>query len=161
MSEKQKSQRGFVAVTLITILAIAAVLVVYATLLGTFTGEEVVYGAGLDGQVMYSRGNLSAASNWTNTIEVPSGGAWYALLNITSTDGYIGNVNVTFQLQFQQNSTDVGSATVASIKVNGTASERIYVTTDGSGPAANRNWQTDCTAGYSYCVKATVVTDES
>lgn len=161
MSERQKAQKGFVAVTLITILAIGLVLIVYATLLGVFTGQEVVYGAGLDGEVLYSRGNQQAASNWTDTLEVPSGGDWYALLNITSTDGYIGNVNVTFQLQFQQNSTNVGSPTVASIKVNGTAGERIYVNSDGSGPTGNRNWMSDCTAGYSYHIKATVVTDES
>lgn len=156
MQAKKKSQKGFVAVTLITLLAIAMVIVVYATLLGTFTGGEVVYGENLNGEVLYSRGNLTAASNWTDTIEVPNGNAWYGLLNITSTDGYIGNVNVTFQLQFSQNSTDVGTPTIAQIKLNGTIAERVYVTSDGSGPAGNRNWQTDCTPAYSYKIVATV-----
>lgn len=155
MSAKQKSQRGFVAVTLITLLAIAMVIVVYATLLGTFTGGEVVYGENLTGQVLYSLGNLTAASNWTNTISVTSGSAWYACLNITSTNGYVGGINATFQLQFYQNSTNVGSTTVATITLNGTVGERIYVSSNGV-ITNNRDWQSDCTAGYSYKVKATV-----
>ena len=160
MNEKLKSQRGFVAVTLITLLAIALVLVVYATLLGTFTGKEVVYGATLDGEVLYSTTNQEGAGNWTDKLNITTGTAWYALLNITSTSGYVGQVNATFQLQEKQDGiyTDTGSTTVATITLNGTAGERVYVTNDGSGPTGNRDWQPICTAGHSYRVEATVET---
>jgi len=155
MTERKGSQKGFVAVTLITILAIALVLIVYATFLGTFTGGEVVYGENLDGQVLYSKGNLTDTGNWTNSFAVASGSAWYACLNITSTDGYIGEVTVTFRLQFYQNSTNVGLATVATITLNGTVGERVYVSPTGV-ITNNRNWQSSCTAGYSYKVQAQV-----
>lgn len=157
MDEKHKSQKGFVAVTVITVLAIALVLMVYATFLGTFTGGEVVYDEGLTAEVLYATNNQTGAGNWSATLNVTSAGPWYALLNITSTNGYIGEVNVTFQLQRKvgSNWNDEGTPTYAVLNLNGTAGERVYVSSDGT-ITTNRNWQGDCASGNSYRVKATV-----
>jgi len=155
---KSKAQREFVVVTLIALISIAVIIAVYATLLGTFTGQEVVYGTeNFNGEVLYSKGNLTAAGNWTTTFNVTTGSAWYATLNITNA-AYIGEVNVTFQLQEKNGAwADVGSTTTATIELNGTVGERVYVSSNGL-ISTNRNWQTDCTAGKSYRVKATVET---
>jgi len=155
---KSKAQREFVVVTLIALISIALIIAVYATLLGTFTGEEVLYGTGLTGEVLYSIGNQTAAGNWTNTMNITDGTAWYACLNITSTNGYIGQVNVTFQLQQKNGSwADQGSATYAVLNLNGTVGERVYVSSSGV-ITSNRDWQPICTAGYAFHVKATVET---
>jgi hypothetical protein len=156
---KSKAQREFVVVTLIAVISIALIIAVYATLLGTFTGQEVVFGTeSFAGEVLYSRGNLTDPSNWTDTLAVPSGGAWYATLNITNA-AYSGEVNVTFQLQEKNGASwgDTGTTTTATIELNGTVGERVYVSSNGQ-ISINRNWQTDCTAGKSYRVEAAVET---
>jgi len=155
---RSKSQREFVVVTLITLISMALIIAVYATLLGTFTGKEVVYGTeSFAGEVLYSRGNLTDPSNWTDTLAVPSGGAWYACLNIT-TAAYDGEVNVTFQLQEKNGAwADKGIATNAIIELNATVGEGVYVSSNGL-ISTNRNWQSDCTPGKSYHVIATVDT---
>jgi len=155
---KSKAQREFVVVTLIALISIALIIAVYATLLGTFTGQEVVFGTeSFAGEVLYSRGNLTDPSNWTDTLAVPSGGAWYATLNITNA-AYSGEVNVTFQLQEKNGAwADIGSTTNAIIELNGTVGEGVYVSSNGL-ISTNRNWLSDCTDGKSYRVIATVET---
>ena len=157
---RSKSQREFVIVTLIALISIALIIAVYATLLGTFTGQEVVYGTeDFNGEVLYSKGNLTAAGNWTNTFNVTTGSAWYATLNITNA-AYDGSVTVTFQLQEKQDGsyTDVASPiTTSSIVLNATVGERVYASSNGL-ITTNYDWQPDCTAGKSYRVIATVNT---
>jgi hypothetical protein len=153
MGEKQKSQRGFVAVTLITVLAIATVLIVYAAILGTIPGGEVTVG-GVGGSISYSSDN----STWASTLSVSGTSTpWYAKLTTTS-GGYIGPVTISWQLTQKQTNgtyTNLGSTTSTSYTLNG-AAQTIYVTSTGIN-LNNRDWSQ--TAGYttgSYKVVATV-----
>jgi len=154
VSSRQKSQRGFVAVTLITLLAIALVLVVYATLLGTFTGGEVVKGS-VQGNVWYSETN---SAPWNATLNGVSG-SWYAKFNTTGT-GYAGNVTAYWQLQKKTDGSwsDVSNAnvTTTSFTLTGNAGDTIYATSLG-GITGNHDWSTEATTSASYRIKVTIV----
>jgi hypothetical protein len=159
VSTKQKSQRGFVAVTLITLLAIALVLVVYAAILGTRYGGEVTVG-GVTGPVRY---NTATSGTWTDTLSVtPAGSSWYAVWNTTGGE-YEGPVSISWQLQKKGSQSDwsdatpVGSAQTTSIVLT-SASQGIFVTSDGLDYSANFDWGQ---SGYgntaaSYRVVATI-----
>jgi hypothetical protein len=157
VSAKQKSQRGFVAVTLITILAIALVIIAYATILGTFKGGYVTV-ATEHAQMWYSETNSSSVT-WTSTLSnVANGSQWYSRLNITATGGYKGLVNVNWALYFS-NDTAVSSATAttSNFNVTGTLGQIIYASSTGN-IAGNKNWGAYTTVAASYYVKAVVST---
>jgi hypothetical protein len=152
VTERKKSQKGFVAVTLITVLAIATVLIVYAALLGTIPGGEVTVG-GVGGSIYYSSDN----STWASALNISASTHWYARL--TTTGGhYIGPVTISWQLQHKQangNYTNLGSAIPTTYTLDGTA-QTIYAT--GTGVNYN-NFDWSSTTGYttgSYRVVATV-----
>jgi len=146
VNERKKSQKGFVAVTLITVLAIALVLVVYATLLATFQGGEVVVGT-VAGNVYYSTTNSTTASDWTPTLNVSgTNDPWYAKVNFTS--AYTGNVQITWQLEKKNGNwanatqgTDANVTTVitTSFTLNGTSGQTAYASTSGL-IGTNQNW---------------------
>jgi hypothetical protein len=149
MSERQKSQKGFVAVTLITLLAIATVIVVYAALLGTFTGQNVTVVA-VKGTVEYSQDN---SSGWaTSLIDVPINGSWYARFT-TDPGGYTGNVIITWDLY---NTTLVYTVTTTSFYLDGTA-QNIYASSNGL-QSTNYNWDLKTTAAGNYYIKVTIQT---
>jgi hypothetical protein len=154
VSARQKSQKGFVAVTLMTLLAIAMVLVVYASILGTFTGGDVGV-VSLDGTPKYCKTNSTTPSEWktelTGTDNVPAGDPWYALFNTTS-GGYEGNVKITWGLY---NSTDsVHNVTTDSFTLDGTV-QTIYASGNGL-QAENYNWGQNTTVAETYYIKVTV-----
>jgi hypothetical protein len=157
VSAKQKSQRGFVAVTLITILAIALVIVAYATILGTFQGGNVTV-VTLHAEMWYSVTNSSSAS-WTSTLsDVGNGSQWYSRLNITAAGGYTGLVNVNWALYFGNNTAVSGAtATTSNFDSTGTLGQTIYASSTGN-IAGNKNWGAYSTVATSYYVKATVST---
>jgi xanthosine utilization system XapX-like protein len=143
VSERKKSQTGFVAVTLITLLAIAMVLVVYsAILLGTPTGKEVTVG-GVTGTIYYS---TTQSGPWTQeTLSVnPAGSAWYAAL-ITPGGQYVGPVSISWQLYKKGTASDwsdenpAGSAQSTSIVLT-SGSQTIFVEPYGNDSASNFNW---------------------
>jgi len=157
VSAKQKSQRGFVAVTLITLLAIALVIVAYATILGTFTGGPVTV-VTVKAEIWYSEQNLTSAS-WTGTLpNVANGSQWYSRLNITQAGGYTGLVNVTWQLHYG-NDTPVSGATITTgnFNLNGTVGQIIYASSDGYIDV-NKNWGAYTSAAETYYVKAQIET---
>jgi hypothetical protein len=151
VSERKKSQKGFVAVTLITVLAIALVLVVYAALLGSIPGGEVTVG-GVTGNVYYSNGN----GTWADTLKVSGiGVSWYARFN-TPGNQYTGPVSISWQLQQKQTNgtyTNLGDPTATSISLT-TASQTIYASSDGSGPG--HDWSQTATTPASYRVVVTI-----
>jgi len=152
VSERQKSQRGFVAVTLITLLAIAAVIVVYATILGTFKGGTVGV-VGLEAKIWYSEDN---STGWTNALSgVSNGSQWYSRLNITS-GSYTGLVNVTWTLRHSSNNSVVsGSPTVTTLNFNiNSVGDTIYAATDGTAQTENTNWGLYTTKPGNYYVQA-------
>jgi len=141
VSERRKSQKGFVAVTLITLLAIAAVLIVYAAIIGIRYGGEVTVG-GVTGTIRY---NTATSGTWSNTLSVtPAGSSWYAVWNTTGGE-YVGPVTISWQLWKKgslsnwSDATTVGPAQPTSIVLT-SAPQNIYVTSDGSDYSANFNW---------------------
>jgi hypothetical protein len=142
---------------LITILAIALVIIAYATILGTFKGGTVTV-VTLPAKIGYSQTNSSSVS-WANSLsDVANGSNWYSRLNITATGGYTGLVGVTWTLYFS-NDTPVSGATVTTLNfdVNGTVGQRIYASSNGL-IAGNTNWGAYTTVAASYYVKAVVST---
>jgi hypothetical protein len=133
VSAKQKSQKGFVAVTLITVLAIALVIVVYATILGTFTGGNVTVVA-VQGTVYYSSNNTNG---WATGIsDHPITAPWYARFNVTSTNGYSGPVKVIWNLY---NSTSAILHNLNTTTSLTGSTQTIYASSDGS-QGSNYNW---------------------
>jgi len=159
VSERRKSQRGFVAVTLITLLAIAAVLIVYASLLATIPGGEVVVG-GVSGTIYYSKNNQTSGPWTTNLTTTGTGESWYALCNFTST--YAGEVYITWRLQ-KKGGTDWGNVT----NVNATVTTTANLAGDGNDPiyasptgalSGNHDWKTGLEGDGQYRVKVWVET---
>lgn len=163
MDLRKKSQRGFVAVTLLTVLSIATVLVIYAALLGTFPGGEVTVGGVGPAQVRYSFNNANDTGPWTPTLEPGNATTpWYARFEITNGD-YSGPVNMTWQLQ-KKNGTDTwsdiaGGAVTTLIVLSGTPTEYIYATGNGTWVAGNHDWGSDVTEAGTYRVYVTVNSD--
>jgi hypothetical protein len=138
MNERLRSQKGFVAITLITVLAIAFVIIAYAALLNTFTGGQVVVGT-VAGNVWYSTNN-AAAGPWTSTLTVGSNSSsWYSMVNFTS--GYTGQVKITWQLEKMD--TDwanvSGAKVTTTVTLTGSVGQPVYASGDGS-ITTNRNW---------------------
>jgi hypothetical protein len=147
VSAKQKSQKGFVAVTLITLLAIALVIVVYATLLGTFTGGNVQVVA-VQGTVYYS---LDNSTGWATSIsDHPITDPWYARFNVTGT-GYSGSVTITWDLH---NSTAIVHSVTTSFYLSGSP-QAIYASSNGL-QAANYNWGQNTAVAATYYIVVTV-----
>jgi hypothetical protein len=145
VNERKKSQKGFVAVTLITLLAIALVIVVYATLLATFHGGEVVVGT-VAAEVWYSPTN-GTTEDWTATLNVTgTTDPWYAKVNFTS--AYTGDVQITWQLEKKNGNwanategTDASVTTVitTSFALDGTSGQTAYASISGDIDT-NQNW---------------------
>ena len=163
MGDAIKSQRAFVAVTLITVLAVTSVFVVYAVILSTINGGNVsVIGSG--GQMWYNEANSTSAADWTSTLgSIGSNGTncdpWYAKLNITSA-GYSGVVTITWTLQYDAGTwTDVGggASQITGTSLSGSAGQTIYASADGT-QGSNMNWGQYSTSVDEYRVQAVIET---
>lgn len=152
MNGTKKSQRTFLTVTSITVVALTTVFLVYAAVLLTLTGTTVTVNQG-GGLVEY---NLSNTSNntWVSTLPpMVNGTYWYARINITNAAAQAVTIDWTLQ-EYTTSWGDVGTPTQTTITL-ATGANTIYATTNGLF-AGNRNWGLDTTAGGSYRVKATV-----
>ena len=94
MNNRKKSRKLLLITTVLTIIALASVLFVYAAVtLGTFQGGSVTVG-GITGSITYSSDN-NPTGTWTPTLR--SGMAtnsWYARFEVTSSS-YIGSATIT------------------------------------------------------------------
>jgi hypothetical protein len=160
MSDRVRSQRAFVVVTLVTLLAVTTVFVVYAVILSTINGGSVsVVGSG-SMQMWYDETNSSSAAAWTGTLSnIANGTAWYAKLN-TTVAGYNGAVTITWTLQYDNSGTwtDVGGGATqsTSVTLTGAAGQNVYASANGA-QSSNKNWgQYSTTVDETYRVKAVV-----
>lgn len=152
MNASRKSQRTFLTVTSLTVLAVTTVFLVYAAVLLTLTGTTVTINEG-GGSLQY---NLDNASNATWASSLPSiinGTAWYARINITNA----ASQQVTINWALQK---DLTGWTTISIPVNTTVTlaagaNTIYATDTGVF-SGNYNWGSLTGSGGSYRVQATV-----
>jgi len=149
MNTTQKSQRTFMTVTMITVVAVSTVFIVYAAVLLTLTGTTVTVTEG-GGLVEYSLDG----STWSTTLSpMINGTDWYARITITGAS--VQDVIIDWTLQVDTPPwTDTGSPTQTTMTL-AAGSNTIYATADGLA-TGNRNWGLDTTSGGSYRVEATV-----
>lgn len=154
---RSKTQREFVVATLIALISIALIIAVYATLLGTYTGDTVTV-VSLNGDIKYDDLNSTTAGDWSLTLgNIANGSSWYALFN-TSSSGYVGDVNMTWTLQWS-NGTAVPSATQTTnnFALTGSTGQVIYAS-DAGTQGANKDWGQYTTDVGTYQIELTVVT---
>jgi len=94
MSEKRKPQRAFLTVTLMTVLAVTMVFMVYAALLATYTGLNVVV-TEPGGTIQYNKYNDNNGT-WASQLDIINGTTWYA--RITFTDPGTQTVTIEWTL---------------------------------------------------------------
>ena len=152
MNATRKNQKTFLAVTSITVLAVTMVFVVYAAVLLTLTGSNVVVNEG-GGSLQYT---LDGASNssWSSSLSpMVNGTYWYARINITNAAAQTVTVDWTLQ-----NNTgtwvDVSTPVTTTITL-ATGDNTVYATATGVY-TGNYNWGLLTTSGGTYRVKATV-----
>jgi hypothetical protein len=154
MNTTQKSQRTFMTVTMITVIAVTTVFIVYAAILGTYPGGNVSIQT-MQG-TMYYWG--TGSTTWATTLSVGNGTAWYARLNVTNVPSQ--TVNVTWTLEWDNSGTwDPVSTSAPETQITLTgASTAIYATAAGT-ESGNYNWGTHTqTLDRVYRVKAVVET---
>lgn len=154
MNLMNKSRKGFMTLTVLTVVSIALVMIAYAVTIGTFTGGEVTVLGTATGTVKYSTDNSEGAS-WTTTL-TPGSSSWYTRLEIGA-NTYNGPVTVSWQLQQEtapDTWTSVGNPTTTNIVLTGSA-QNVYATTDGL-ITGNRDWKIDAVETGTYRVVATV-----
>lgn len=148
LKQINNSQKAFVAVTVLTLLAVSSVLVIYATLLGTFQGSTVEV-VSVQGTVYYS---LDNSTGWATTLSnLPISDPWYARFNVTSTDGYSGGSTVTWKLY---NSSSLVHTVATSWSLSG-SEEAIYASSNGA-QGTNYDWGQNTTVAESYYIEVTV-----
>ena len=152
MNATRKSQRTFLTVTCITVVAVTTVFMVYAAVLLTLTGTIVTVNEG-GGSMQYNLSNTSNATWGSNLSPMVNGTYWYARINITNAAAQAVTINWALEQ-------DVSGWTIISIPVNTTITllagdNTIYSTTNGNF-TGNYNWGSLTTSGGSYRVKATV-----
>jgi hypothetical protein len=155
--ERSRTQREFVVVTLIALISIALVIAVYATLLGTFTGDAVTV-VSLNGDIKYDDFNSTTAGDWTLTLgNIANGSQWYALFN-TSSAGYQGDVNMTWTLQWSNGTAVPGATqTTNNFALTGNAGQVIYASDVGT-QGANKNWGQYTTDVGTYQIELEIIT---
>ena len=152
MSTTQKSQRTFMTVTLITVVAVSTVFIVYAAVLLTLTGTTVTVNEG-GGSLQYNLSNSSNAT-WANSLSpMVNGTYWYARINITNAAAQAVTIDWTLQ-EYTTSWQDVSTPVTTTITLI-TGDNTIYATTNGLF-TSNYNWGQLTLAGGSYRVKATV-----
>ncbi|MCZ2809241.1 MAG: hypothetical protein O2V44_07805 [Candidatus Bathyarchaeota archaeon] len=155
MNERKTAQRGFVVVTLITLLAIATVIVIYATLIATIPGGEVLVGENVGGMVYYSETN-STSGSWSPTLNVASTSTpWYARINFTST--YTGKVTITWNLQKMNADWTNMTSETTTVVLDGLGNQAVYDSSNGQ-IAGNHDWSIPITQNGQYRIEARVET---
>ncbi len=154
MNYNNKSRKGLLAVTTLTIVSIASVVAVYAVLIGTFQGGDVTIGGGATGAITYS----TDQSTWSTTLSPASvETAWYSKLNINGGQYSGSAAQITWQLQRKTSDTtwtNVGTPTTTTMTLAAGAQE-VYATSNGQA-TGNRDWGQDVAEQGTYKVIATV-----
>lgn len=158
-SSTKKPQRAFLAATLITVLAVAAVFMVYAVILSTITGGNVEVTTA-SCSIWYDDLNASSTAAWTSTLSsIGNGSTWYAKLNTTSA-GYHGDVNITWTLQVYDTDhwDDVSPAVTQETNtyhLEGTIGQNVFASSTGNQDQ-NKDWGASTTTAGTYRVKAVI-----
>jgi len=148
MNTTRRPQSAFLAVTLITVIAVTTVFMVYAAILATYYGSNVTVSQP-GGAVEYNLSNTSNSS-WTGSLSIINGTAWYARINITNT----GSQAVTLRWILQLSGVDQSNPVNTTITLSG-GTRTVYAT--GTGVfSSNYNWGQLTSTGGTYRVKVEV-----
>jgi hypothetical protein len=162
MNDGNRPQRAFIAVTLMTVIAVTAVFVVYAVILSTINGNQVNV-VGFGGSMWYDEANSANDADWTADLpDIATNGTvcdpWYSKINITSA-GYSGVVTVSWTLQYLNVATwtDVGGGATQSttFTLTGSTGDTIYASATGT-QGSNKNWGAYTATADQYRVKAVI-----
>ncbi len=157
MNNKKKSRKLLLITTALTIVALASVLFVYASVtLFTATGGNVTVSGVTTGTIDYSTTNTVGGDPWSTILSTTSGGSWYAELLISSGNTYKGPVTVTWQLQSEASGTftNDGSAVTTDYTL-ATGAQTIYASPTGI-LTGNLDWHTVDSAATTYQIVVTV-----
>jgi len=152
MSTRPKTQRAFLTVTVITVIAVTSVFLVYAAVLSTLYGSTVTVNQ-TGGSVEYNLSNTSNAT-WVSSLSAFNNGTnWYARMNITGAAAQAVTINWVIEK-------NTGTWTQQAIPVNTTitlaaGSNTIYATTTGVF-SGNYNWGLQTLVSGSYRIKTVV-----
>ena len=159
MTNGKKSRKLLLIATVLTIAALASVLVVYASVtLFTTTGGPVTVLGVTSGQIEFATSNTGTPT-WSTALSV-SGTSWYAEIVIGSGSTYKGPVTISWQLQSYETGSWVndGSPVVTgvttSVSLTG-GTQTIYASPDGLLSDAT-NWNTVDSTATTYQIVATV-----
>ena len=158
MNNRKKSRKLLVITTVLTIIALASVLFVYAAVnLFTATGGNVTVTGVTTGTIEYAT-TITGTPSWSTTLSPIS--SWYAELLVTG--AYVGPVTITWQLNSYATGSwqPVADATITTSGVTLTGEgQTIYATattTAANNVLANAfDWSTYATGG-TYQIVATV-----
>jgi len=162
MNNKKKSRKLLLITTALTIVALASVLFVYASVtLFTTTGGNVTVLGVTTGTIEYSTTNTLAGDPWSTTLSTTSGGSWYAEVVISSGNTYKGSVTVTWQLQSDASGsfTNDGSAVTTGYTL-ATGAQTIYASPTGV-LSGNLDWHTVDSTATTYQIVVTVASASS
>jgi hypothetical protein len=152
LNNGKKSGKLLIVATVLTIVALASVLVVFAAILGTFQGGKVTVGGVTSGTIAYNDDN---STEWNANLQPAVSSPWYARIQV---EGYSGPVTITWQLQIETAPSvwsDVGGATVTTTTILAGSSEYVYASLDGS-QTSNHDWGSSITTGGTFSIKVTV-----
>jgi len=154
MNARNKSQQAFIAVTMLTILAVTTVFMVYALLLASYTGGNVTIQK-VGGSIQYCVNN-NASETWTGTLSQGANASWYARISITNSPSQ--NVTVTWTLHNVTSGLDVSTDFTTSNTITLSPSTTyIYASLDGL-ITGNHNWGEHTTTEATYRIDAEINT---
>jgi len=159
MSTIQKPQRAFLAVTLLTVIAITTVFMVYAALLATYTGPNVSVQS-MSGEVQYSLTNEDTSFS-SSPISPGNGSEWYARVYLATPPTQ--NVKVVWTLENQTGGTwnNPQNVTAFTSPTIGLTSSTYYIYAFSSGEnlrTNNYNWGQHTTTAGTYRIVAKIYT---
>lgn len=150
MNTRPKSQRTFLTVTLVTVIAVSMVFMVYAAVLMTLYGTTVTVNETTGSIVEYSLDG----SSWASSLSaINNGTQWYSRANITGAASQ--SVTITWTLQKLSGTWQDQSSPVTTTMTLSAGNNIVYATASGSS-SGNYNWGQLTTVGGSYRVKAVV-----
>jgi len=142
MSTSRKSQKTFLTVTMITVVAITTVFLVYAALLTSYTGSDVVIST-MGGSIEYSL--TKDPGSWgTSSISQGEGAEWYSRIHLTTPPTQTVTVKWTLQKQ------NGGSWTDAPTNVTQFTSPQISLTTSTYYVYAFQSGNNEITNNYNW-----------
>jgi len=152
MNARNTSQRAFLAVTMMTVLAVTTVFMVYAVLLASYQGGLVTI-EGVGGSIEYS---LDNSTNWGGTLSQGAGAQWYARIAITNSPTQ--DVIVTWTLYNVTGASPVTTDFTDSNTISLTPlTTHIYASLNGLSPG-NHNWGDHTTTEATYRIDAVINT---